>query len=49
LQPTDKHLRKSNWAASCLAYAQFSQASHNPLSTHQDILMFIFDSWNIND
>jgi hypothetical protein len=32
-QPTDKHLRKSSWAASHLAYVQFSQASDNPLST----------------
>jgi hypothetical protein len=30
---TDKHFRKSCWAASCLAYVQFSWASHNPLST----------------
>jgi hypothetical protein len=31
-QPTD-NLRKNSWAASHFAYVQFSQASHNPLTT----------------
>jgi hypothetical protein len=34
-RPTD-NLRKNSWAASRLAYVQFSQASHNPLSTLGD-------------